>query len=89
MRLEILEIPERKLTNPKWFVLKVGTDGFNAYTRRDSGSFEMFAASVKSVQTDWELFAASSSMSTFIKVMETICNSNGQNKAHFVLEEIK
>ena len=46
MRLEILEIPERKLTNPKWFVLKVGTDGFNAYTRRDSGSFEMFAASV-------------------------------------------
>lgn len=81
-------IPGRKLTNLKRFVIEVGTDGFNAYVQRDSGSFDLLAASVKCVQTDFELFAASSSMGTFIKVMETICNSNGQNKAHFVLEEI-
>jgi hypothetical protein len=84
-----LTIPERKLTNPKRFVIEVGTDGFNAYAQREDHWFELFAASVKAVQTDFGLFAASSTMSTFIKVMETICNSNGQNKAHFVLEETK
>ena len=82
-----LTIPDRKLTNAKRFVIEIGTDGFNAYMQREDRGFELFAASIKATQTDFELFAASSSMSTFIKVMETICNSNGQNKAHFVLEE--
>lgn len=84
-----LTIPERKLTRPKRFVIELGTDGFNAYAQQPDGSFDLLAASVKAVQTDFELFAASESMSVFIRVMERILDSNGQNKTHFVLEKTK
>ena len=80
-----MRLPGRRLTNPKRFLIEVGADGFNAYALSPGGSFDLVAASVKAVQTDYELFAASSTMSTFIKVMEIIANSNGQNKARFIL----
>jgi len=68
-----MKLPGRTLVSSKLFVIEAGANGFKAY--------------VLGAEDDCDLFAASSSMSTFIKVMETICNSNGQNHAHFVLEE--
>lgn len=65
----------RSLTFAKTFVLEVGKDGFNAYAVGADGSRE--------------LFAASSAMSTFLKVMEQIANSNGNGApAHFALAEV-
>ena len=53
-----MEIPGRTLDKPARFMIDVGTDGFNAYRQAEDGSLD--------------LFAASSAMSTFLKVMETI-----------------
>lgn len=51
---------EKTLNDPVRFVIDAGSDGFNAYRQLEDGTLE--------------LFAASSSMSTFLKVMETIAN---------------
>ena len=47
-----LTIPDRKLTNPRRFVLEFAVDGFNAYEQQDDGTFELMAASPKAVGTD-------------------------------------
>jgi hypothetical protein len=52
------QMSARTLAKPVRFIIDVGTDGFNAYRQSEDGSLE--------------IFAASSSMSTFLKVMETI-----------------
>ena len=57
-----LPIHQRQLTNPATFILEVGTDGFNAYAVEPDGSRQ--------------IFAASSSMSTFIRAMEQIANTH-------------
>jgi hypothetical protein len=51
---------EKTLNNPVRFVIDVGANGFNAFRQYQDGCVE--------------LVAASSSMSTFLKVMETIAN---------------
>jgi hypothetical protein len=55
-----MSFPSRTLDKPVRFILDVGTDGFNAYRLAGDGSSE--------------IIAASSSMSTFVKVMEQIAN---------------
>lgn len=62
----------RTLTNPKTFVIEVGSDGFNAFLFRDQ---EKAMSALR--KEDLELFAASSSVSTFLRVAETILNSHG------------
>jgi hypothetical protein len=57
---------EKTLSNRVRFVIDVGTNGFNAWRQYDDGCLE--------------LFAASSSMSTFLKVMETIANWHDPEK---------
>jgi hypothetical protein len=66
-----MSFPARSLTSPKTFILEVGTDGFNAYA--------VDAAGVR------RLFAASSSTSTFLKVMEQIVNSSGSAPMRFAV----
>lgn len=68
----------KPLANLTRFVIDVGANGFNAYKRDEDGSLE--------------LFAASSSMSTYIKVMETIANfhlAEGDIPARFLSAEAK
>jgi hypothetical protein len=52
------DFPARTLRNQKTFIMEIGEDGFNAYIVREGG--------------ERELFAASSSMSTWLKVMGNI-----------------
>jgi hypothetical protein len=66
-----MSFPARSLTSPKTFILEVGTDGFNAYAVDTAGSRELFAASSSSV--------------TFLKVMEQIVNSNGNAPMRFAI----
>ena len=57
----------KNLSEPKVFMVEMGTDGFNAYAQRDDGSME--------------LFAASTSPGTFVRVMEMIanCRTSGEH----------
>ena len=57
-----MEFPARTLDKPVRFIIDVGTDGFNAYRQSADGSLD--------------IFAVSSAMSTFVKVMETIANTH-------------
>lgn len=66
-----MSFPARTLTDPITFVIEVGSDGFNAYRSENPASC-----------LPGTLFAASSAMSTFVKVMEQIAGSHGY-KIHF------
>ena len=71
-----MEIPGRTLDKPVRFMIDVGTDGFNAYRQTEDGSLD--------------LFAASSAMSTFLKVMETIAGwHHPEAGIHFAITEGK
>jgi hypothetical protein len=54
----VQSFPARTLRNQKTFIMEIGEDGFNAYIVKEGG--------------ERELFAASSSMSTWLKVMGNI-----------------
>jgi hypothetical protein len=63
---------QRTLDSPRRFVIDVGKDGFNAYEQ---------------VGEELQLFAASSSTSTFVKVVQQIYASNGNTVTLKLVEE--
>ena len=67
------DFPARTLKNPKTFRIEVGEDGFNAYLVKDTGE---------------ELFAASSSMSTWLRMMADMLKAGtGQTRVFLVQEK--
>ena len=63
------EFPARTLTHPKTFVLEIGADGFNGYVINAVGQVE--------------LFVASSSMSSFTRMMGDMVKLGNGNAAKF------